>query len=318
MIIEVDGNQAGVRLDIFLSKKLGVSRSYIKNNIHRGVYILNKIKPLKVSYVLEGIEKINLSNDFEKALNDKESQGLGERTDQDQSSNSIVSTKADLDIVYEDSDILVINKPRGVAVEPNLRDKTNSLASHIKFYLQQKGEFNEKVMRSGIVHRIDKPAGGLLLVAKDPEVQEELFEVFKSRKVEKIYFANVKREVLTQCDKVKIGEKITLKGYIYRDEKNRLRRFFSETEQIRAGGRFSHSEFLFTSENSCYIKIYTGRPHQIRASLRHLGYIIVGDHLYRENKSSKIIDLFCVKLSFDLRRKKYGFVLDGHEKGIPL
>jgi len=295
----VPNKDSGKRLDIFLSELLCKSRSVVQSYIPTGVYVNGLLS--KASAKLKSFDIVEFD---EKNFPKEEKQSISEE-------NDIKSKEGNLNIVYEDKDLLVINKEHGIAVLPGINHPSDTIANYIKYYLQEKGEYDEEIQRAGIVHRIDKPAGGLLLIAKNSAVQKELFELYKGHDVKKVYFAKVEKIGGGRVNKeIKIGQKLTLDGYIYRDPKNRIRRVIYQEKKGKTGGRYCKSEFLFINENSCYIRIYTGRTHQIRASLKYLGYSIAGDTLYGSGDGiPSSIDLECVYQSFVLLGRLYEFSL---------
>lgn len=181
-----------------------------------------------------------------------------------------------LDIVYEDSELLVVNKPSGLAVHPapTLKD-TPTLVHGLLAHLGEDFEGVGGVERPGIVHRIDKDTSGLLVVAKTTEALYHLQASLKSRKMERIYHALV--EGIVAPDKGKVNAPIG------RDPKNR------QNMTVIEGGRDAITYFDVEAryQNTTLIRcmLESGRTHQIRVHMRYIGHAIVGDEKYGHKKT---------------------------------
>lgn len=214
--------------------------------------------------------------------------------------SAIVAQKGGLDIVFEDKDILVLNKPKGLVVHPGVGNVDRTLANYVRGYLEEKGEYDMQVKRAGIVHRLDKEVSGLIILAKNRKTQLTLKEEFENHRVKKLYIATVTQlknlpvqedvPVLDRDFKAAIealrvvdydGEKVGMykvEGRIVRDSVDRQRMLFKLGAQGR--GKYALSYLVKFKDGKLLIKIETGRMHQIRATLRYLGWVILGDQKY--------------------------------------
>ena len=159
--------ESNIRIDKYLSGILDESRETITKMIEEGYILVNK-KSTKPSYKLKETDEVTVNDGFKKEV-------------------SLEATKMDIDIVYEDDYLMVINKPSGLVVHPGNGNQSNTLVNGLLYYtknLSQKEEF-----RPGIVHRLDKDTSGLMLVAKDDKTHELLSEMFKEKQVHREYIA---------------------------------------------------------------------------------------------------------------------------------
>jgi len=280
------------RADVFVKEKLkeySISRTFIAENLGEIFYVNGKrIKP---SYKFKKGDEYDI--DYEKVnslINDQTKQ------------ESLLSQEKDLNIVYEDENCIVINKESGVVVHPGSGNTHNTLANYVKGYLMEKGEFDQKIKRGGVVHRLDKGVSGLILFAKNAKAQEYFQNQFEKHLVQKIYYAQVEygqncdSELLARIPKSKVDLKdeidrlkknnfvcdegwIKVEGYIKRSESNRMKMKF--TKYFRNGAKYSLTYIKPISKDEMIIKIETGRMHQIRAVLEYLEVNIKGDTLYK-------------------------------------
>ena len=206
---------------------------------------------------------------------------------------NIKSQKIKLNIVFEDDDLIVVNKPAGMVVHPGPGNKDNTLVNallcHCKDSLSGIGGYE----RPGIVHRIDKMTSGLVIVAKNDLTHEALSDQFKSRKIEKIYEAFVWNKIKIKSQKI-IGK-------ISRSKTNRKKMAIDENNGKNAITIFTKlDEFIISDKliiNHVKCQILTGRTHQIRVHLSSIGNPILGDNIYGRNR----VDLFSKNISTQLR-----------------
>lgn len=309
MQVKVEGSNK--RLDkvvteILTSKGFDLTRTIVQDNISN----LSKVNSNreKKSYKLKGGDIIDLDIEGWKKL----------AKDLDLSSK-ILPQKGDLDIRYEDEDLLVMYKPKGLVVHPGVGNKEDTLANYLRYYLEEKGIYDNLLDRSGIVHRLDKGVSGLMVVAKNKPTQDFLKEQFQNHNVIKIYKAKVEqfgqnndpefnkyrkdRDLNNILKDFDINKKVWFNwyladGYIGRSRKNRYK---MEFKKYKSGNAKRAVSYILPSENEMLIKIETGRMHQIRATLEYLGLHISGDNLYGVSKKvyeSSNISLESVFLSF--------------------
>lgn len=281
------------RLDLSLSQYLNnvfddlkLSRTVVSQFIPSGVYINGKTAKPSTRPKFNDELKIDLD-----ALN-------GYMVEKEQNNTvEIAPVKGDLDVIDETKDWLVLNKKAGFAVHPSLGNANNTLANYVKSYLIAKGEYDETIDRAGVVHRLDKPVSGLILFAKTREFQEYILTQFESKRIVKRYIASVEELSGKSGSLWEVDEERLVEGFIRRDPGNRLRRLFNPA----SGGKFSASRVKYVGEGKFEVEILTGRTHQIRATLRYLGFAVKGDSLYGsqvEADDVSGIDLKCVFLQF--------------------
>lgn len=186
--------------------------------------------------------------------------------------SELTPESVDLEILYEDGRVIVVNKPTGMVVHPAAGNWTGTLVQGLLYHVQGLREaFGGESVRPGIVHRLDKDTSGVLVAAKDPETLRFLADQFSSRDVRKTYLAVVKGRLRARSQVVK--------GRIERDPRQRKRFRFSDTH-----GKEAESEIRLLRQYRGYAFVavtpHTGRTHQIRVHLHHLGCPILGDEIY--------------------------------------
>jgi len=175
-----------------------------------------------------------------------------------------------LDIVYEDDDLLVINKQAGLVVHPCETTKTGTLVNALMYHIKNLSSING-VLRPGIVHRLDKDTAGLMLVAKTDKAHKSLANQLKDKTLNREYLALVKG---------KVKEDFSVEGFIGRNPKNRKQMALVDEKN----GKYSYTDFyihkVFDRYTMLRCVLKTGRTHQIRVHLKSKNRPIVGDELY--------------------------------------
>lgn len=255
LIVSPDEN--GMRLDAFIGGKLEeVSRSYAAQLIEKGCVAINDRT--------EGSKKKKVQASDEIQIELPEPETL-----------DVVAEDIPLDIAYEDEDVIVVNKPRGMVVHPSVGNWTGTLVNAIMFHCGDSLSSINGVVRPGIVHRIDKDTSGLLMIAKNDMAHESLAEQLKEHSVTREYTALV-------YDNLKEDE-ITINEPIGRDERNRLRRAVWGSGQKEA---ITHIRVVKRYNKYTLVKarLETGRTHQIRVHMAYIKHPLVGDKLYDPKK----------------------------------
>ncbi len=239
-----------VRVDKYLSEITEYSRSIIGKMLNSGDILVNGtiVKP---SFLVNRGDTIEIVSEYE-------------------SKSDVVPTKMDLNIVYEDEDIMVINKPTGVIVHPGSGNYENTLANGLMYYTQNLSNLNGE-NRPGIVHRLDKDTSGLMLVAKSNKAHEILADDFKVHAV--------KREYIALLSGVLPHNEAKIDAPIGRDESNRKKMTVTATNSKNA---ITYLKVVKRYKNNTlvHLNLETGRTHQIRVHMKYIGYPVFNDPVY--------------------------------------
>lgn len=258
--ITCDPGQAQIRIDKFLIDKLEkVSRNRIQNALKIGCILVND-NEVKPNYKVKPGDEISLV--------------LPSNPDDE------VSLKPEyipLDIFYEDDHLMVINKPAGLVVHPGIGNTSGTLVNGLLYHFQQKTDLpllrGNKDDRPGLVHRIDKDTSGLILIAKTDYAMTHLAKQFFDHTIEREYIALVWGDVAHSHG--------TITGYIGRHEKDRMQ---MAVYQVESKGKYAVTHYQ-TIEKLYYVTLLkchleTGRTHQIRVHLKHIGHTLFNDGRY--------------------------------------
>jgi 23S rRNA pseudouridine1911/1915/1917 synthase len=324
----INENNAGQRLDICLFAARDrffnpdISRSRIQKAIKTGLILVNG-KTTSPHYLLKISDIVEFSPAF---LLDEKVKRLIDPDESDPSSE--ITKKAELknrelfgliEILADEPEFLVLNKPSGLATHQSYNENEMTLVEFLVEKYPAIKKVGEDPERPGIVHRLDKDASGLLVVAKNQDMFECLKRQFKQRTVFKEYIALVYGRLESDHGSIDFPIKRSSDGYKMAALPKTL------GKEKNTEGKPAHSEFLVTKRFVNYtllnVSIMTGRTHQIRVHMSAYGHPIVGDNLYgnkkerEQNKKLNLDRIFLVsaKLSFiDLRNKKHSY-----EMGLP-
>ena len=245
------------RLDKYLVDILEESRATIAKMIDEN-YILVNANSSKSSYKVKENDEITIKDGFSTEV-------------------EIKPVKMNLDIVYEDDDLLIIDKPSGLTVHPGSGNYDNTLVNGLMYYTNQLSDINGEV-RPGIVHRLDKDTSGLMVVAKNNKTHALLSEMFKTKKI--------KREYIALINGVFPHETATIDAPIGRDINDRKKMAITASNSKVA---ITHLKVLKRYKDYTLINLIleTGRTHQIRVHLNYIGYPVYNDPVYSLKKATE-------------------------------
>ena len=288
----VKENDKNLRVDVFINKKeKDISRSRIKN------LILNHKLKLNDKIVVNPSKKISIGDILELIIPQPKRA-------------SLEPYKFKLDIVYEDEDLIILNKPAGIAMHPGAGNLNNTIVNALMNYDKNSLSNIGDELRPGIVHRIDKNTSGLVVVAKNNQTHEHLSLQFSKHTIKRVYQLLIWGKIRPSKGKIE-----TL---IKRSSKNRQLMEASNTKGKKAITNYKTIE-VFENKNTPTLsllecKLETGRTHQIRVHMNYLGNSIVGDDKYKKKfKKLKNINSLLEKNLSSLNRqflhaKTIGFI----------
>lgn len=285
--LEIGKNDANQRLDKFLQKRFKtLPKSLMYKYIRKKCIKVNRKKCDIQTMLKQGdVLTFYIKDEFFEQAEKK--------------SYEFMKAPSKIDIVYEDENIILIDKKPGVIVHPDKNYHFDSLVSRVQHYLYEKGEYNpdeEKSFSPALVNRIDRNTGGIVIAAKNADSLRILNAKMKSRELEKYYLCLVHGTPKKTTD--------TLHGYITKNEsKNKVTVFSKEVENSK---EIKTKYTVLKSNNKMSlveIELLTGRTHQIRAHMASIGHPLVGDSKYGKNKKApdnfKYQALYSYKLIFN-------------------
>lgn len=246
----VEGLEEKERLDVYLSNETGWTRSQVKLQIDNRKAMVNG-KTQKSGFLIKNDDKIELS--FSKDVLDMKAE----------------AEDIPLDIVYEDDDFAIINKPQGMVVHPAPGAYNHTLVNALLFHFEHLSTENGSI-RPGIVHRIDKDTSGLLVIAKNDKSHSNLASQIAEHSCFRHYLALLEGNLKSDSG--------TVETFISRDKKDRKMMAVSETGKRAVTHYYVKERF----NGYCLVEfvLETGRTHQIRVHSKYLGHPIVGDKTY--------------------------------------
>ena len=254
---QITAAESGTRLDTYLAAILdGISRSYIQKLISEQ-YILINSRPVKANYKIKTADQVFVEIP-------------------DAAPIDILPEPMDLDIVYEDGDLLIVNKPMGMVVHPAHGHYHGTLVNGLLAHCTDLSGINGK-MRPGIVHRIDKDTSGLLVIAKNDMAHQHLAAQLKEHSTKRAYYALV-QGVLSEPAGL-------IDAPIGRHETERKKMAVNLKNGKEARTHYYVKE-RFVRNTFIECRLETGRTHQIRVHMAYLGHPLVGDPLYGTRKSN--------------------------------
>ena len=246
---------AKVRLDKYLSENTDYSRSTLAKMLEQELIFVNG-EIAKNSYKVKENDEIEIIGELETLMED------------------IEPVEMDLDIVYEDEYLMIINKPSGLTVHPGSGNYNNTLVNGLLYYTKNLSNLNTEVnsgtVRPGIVHRLDKDTSGLMVIAKTNEAHEKLSLMFQNKTIERIYIALI--------EGVFPHKSAVIDAPIGRDKNNRQKQAIVNTGKSAITNLYVKERFF--AHTLVELKLETGRTHQIRVHLDYIGYPVVNDPVY--------------------------------------
>jgi 23S rRNA pseudouridine1911/1915/1917 synthase len=262
--LTIDKGQEPLRIDKFLANRIeGATRNKLQQAINLGLVMVNG-KEVRSNYKIKPLDSVIIYSDLSP-----------EETD-------VVPEKMDLDIVYEDADLMIINKPAGMVVHPGSGNYSGTLLNGVSYYLQQQNPvITEAVLpRFGLVHRIDKNTSGLLVLAKSDTAMRQLAKQFFDHTIKRQYLALVWGDMESDTG--------TIVAHVGRHQ--RFRKLFEAYPEGDHGKEaITHyrvlERFGYVTLVECILE--TGRTHQIRVHMKYAGHPLFNDDFYGGDKIVK-------------------------------
>ena len=253
-MVKLEVIDGGVRIDSYLLSSMDKSRSKIQSLIKSGNVLVNG-NSIKSSYIVKSGDIISVSDVKEDVM-------------------TCLPEKMDLDIVYEDDDLIVVNKANGVVVHPAVGNYSGTLVNGLLYYSNSLSSINGE-FRPGIVHRIDAYTTGLIMIAKNDRSHEALARQLEAKTTRRVYWALVWGVIPNDTG--------TIDAPIGRDSNDRKRMCVTAINSKHAVTHFRVLE-RYKRATLIELSLETGRTHQIRVHMNYIGYPIVNDPVYGRRK----------------------------------
>lgn len=291
----INSNDAGQRLDKFIEKATaGMPKSLIYKSLRTKKIKVNR-KRAEPNYVLrkDDIVLMFIKDEFF-VTSDPEAYFL--------------TLTPKIDVIHEDGDIILVNKPMGMSCIPDEREDRDTLINHIKAYLYRKGEYdpeNENSFAPALCNRIDRNTCGIVIAAKNAQALRKINDDIKYRRIDKKYLCIVHGKPSP--------ESAVIEGYLVKDSKTNTVKVYDTKPRNGEAKSIKTGYTVLKSRNGLSlveVELYTGRTHQIRAHMAHIGHPLMGDGKYGINKDDK-------KLGYKFQALcSYSTTIDGVEYRI--
>ena len=273
-------DREGERLDSYLAEELNISRSKVQKLVKERKVFVNK-KEVSCSYPVKIDDEIEIEDELDYEIH-------------------VEKENIPLDIVYEDDELLIINKESGMVVHPAPGHYSGTLVNALLYHYPL--DSKEK-LRPGIVHRLDKDTSGLMLVAKNEWMQEKLSEMISTKDVERKYLAIVEGVIKHDTG--------TINAPIGRDSSNRQKMAVTDVNSKEAITHFRVLE-RFLNHTLIECKLETGRTHQIRVHMAYIGFPVLNDPLYSKGTTEfgQMLHSYSIKLNHPRSGKELFYTVE--------